>query len=152
MSQTPESIIRLGRALFRAQAKGFGIRRADLRSHFYLVGKTGTGKSTLLERMVAQDATGTTGAAVLDPHGSLVGGILKHLPADARAQALHLDVPDPSLRWTFNPLSGIPEDRHAFAVAGLVEVFRKLWTSDCGPRLEHLLRNVVFTWIERFCG
>jgi DNA helicase HerA-like ATPase len=111
----------------------------------YVIGKTGTGKSTLLKTLVLQDMEHGEGLALFDPHGDLAEEVVSLVPAERRADLIYLNVPDQSFVWHFNPFAGIPEEKHALAVAGMVEVFKKLWPDEWGPRLEHLLRNVVFT-------
>jgi DNA helicase HerA-like ATPase len=144
----PDSITYIGRTTFRNAGISFGIRQRDRRSHFYAIGKTGTGKSTLLYMMAGQDAVNGRGFALFDPHGDLAER-LRALASKERANDLiYLNAADPALSWTFNPFAGVPEDKRALAAAGLVEVFKKLWPDDWGPRLEHLLRNVVYTLLE----
>jgi type IV secretory pathway TraG/TraD family ATPase VirD4 len=126
----------------------FGIRRADRRSHMYVIGKTGTGKSTLLKTLVLQDIAAGEGLALFDPHGDLAEEVVSQIPASRRGDLMYLNVPDRSFVWHFNPFAGIPEEKRALAASGMVEVFKKLWPDEWGPRLEHLLRNVVFTLLE----
>ena len=127
----------------------FGIRQIDRRSHIAIIGKTGTGKSALLQNIVCQDIRAERGGALLDPHGDLVRAVLRCVPDSRRQNIAILDAADPSLRYRFNPFAGITPSQRALAAAGLVEVFKKIWSDDWGPRLEHLLRNVVFTLLER---
>lgn len=127
----------------------FGIRQFDRRSHIAIVGKTGTGKSALLQNIVCQDVLAGRGGALLDPHGDLIRAVLKRLPDTRRQNVVLLDAADSSLRFRFNPFAGVVSKQRALAVAGLVEVFKKIWSADWGPRLEHLLRNVLFTLLER---
>lgn len=124
----------------------FGIKQADRRSHMYVIGKTGTGKSTLLKTMVLQDVAAGRGLAVFDPHGDLVEEVLSSVPPHRRSDVVHLDTPRGN--WTFNPVSGVKPGQEALATAELIEVFKKIWVDDWGPRLEHLLRNVLFTLFE----
>lgn len=112
----------------------------------YIIGKTGTGKSTLLKSMVLQDIAAGRGLALLDPHGDLVQDVLNHIPAEERGSIVCLDTPKGN--WTFNPLADVEPGQEALAVAEFIEVFRKIWTDEWGPRLEHLLRNVLFTLLE----
>lgn len=126
----------------------FGIRRADRRNHMYVIGKTGTGKSTLLKTLMLHDMRAGEGLALFDPHGDLAEEVVAQVPSERRRDLVYLNVPDTSDVWHFNPFAGIPKDRRALAVAGMVEVFKKIWLEDWGPRLEHLLRNVVFTLLE----
>jgi hypothetical protein len=140
------NITYLAETNFRNVRKPFGIRQADRRFHIYIVGKTGTGKSTLLRTMVLQDVAKGRGLALFDPHGDLVEGILNRTPFGRRSDVIYLDATEPN--WTFNPLADVTAGQEGLAVAELIEVFRKIWVDDWGPRLEHLLRNVLFTLLE----
>jgi type IV secretory pathway TraG/TraD family ATPase VirD4 len=133
---------------YRGTRQCFGIKRPDRRSHMLIIGKTGTGKSTLLRTLVAQDLRHGEGLALFDPHGDLVESVLPLIPQERQADLVYLDTPNLSRPWFFNPFAGVAQDRKSLAAGGMVEVFRKLWPDDWGPRLEHLLRNVVFTLLD----
>jgi hypothetical protein len=148
MSEQDDRITYFGKTSHRNAGIHFGIRERDRRSHFYVVGKTGTGKSHLLRNMSAQDIAAGCGCALFDPHGDLVSSVRRSMATAREDDLMYLDLTDPALRWRFNPLAGIDAANRALGAAGLVEVFRKLWPDDWGPRLEHLLRNVVFTLLE----
>jgi len=137
-----------GRTTFRNAGVPFGIRRSDRRYHFYAIGKTGMGKSTLLATLLRQDIVAGEGFALFDPHGDLVDKVLSFVPDDRLKDLIHLDVPDSTLKWSFNPFAGVRDDQRALAAAGIIESFRSIWPDDWGPRLEHLLRNVAFTLLE----
>jgi len=98
--------------------------------------------------MIAQDIRAGEGCALFDPHGDLVASVRAFVPPEREKDLVYLDLSDPELRWRFNPLAGIRAEKRPLAAAGLVEVFKKLWPDDWGPRLEHLLRNVIFTLLE----
>ena len=138
----------LARTNHRNQGTLFGIRQLDRYSHLYIIGKTGTGKSTLLKTMLAQDIEAGVGCALFDPHGDLASQVRTNIPSEHEQNLIYLDAADPSLGWRFNPFANIHLESRALAAAGLVEVFKKLWPDDWGPRLEHLLRNVVYTLLE----
>ncbi len=112
----------------------------------YVIGKTGTGKSTLLRTLVLQDILNDRGLALFDPHGDLVADVFDSVPEARQRDIVYLNTPEGN--WTFNPLSGVRAGEEALAVAELIEVFRKIWADDWGPRLEHLLRNVLFTLFD----
>jgi len=139
----------LGRTTYRGTRRTFGIRNADRRAHMYIVGKTGTGKSTLLETMLVQDLTAGEGCAVLDPHGDLVDRLIRRVPDSRRGDLIYLDVADAAQPWGFNPLAGVRLDKRPLAASGLLEVFKKLWLDSWGPRVEHLLRNTLLALLDQ---
>lgn len=134
---------------FRNQMTPFGIKEADRRAHMYLIGKTGTGKSTLIERLILQDIKAGRGAALLDPHGDLVERVLARMPGQRQSDVIYFDVPDPKQGLGFNPLSNVPQSKRSLAASGLVGVFRKLWSDSWGPRLEHILRNALLLLLDQ---
>jgi type IV secretory pathway TraG/TraD family ATPase VirD4 len=133
----------------RNDRRVFGIRRRDRRSHMWIVGKTGTGKSTLLENLIRQDIGHGEGVAVLDPHGDLVERVFRDVPARRRKDVVYFNVPDREHPIGWNPLDGVPAEKRSLVAAGLLEVFKKLWTDSWGNRLEHILRNALFTLLEQ---
>lgn len=150
IQMNPEKAVTyLGRTNTARNPTVFGIRQTDRRSHIAIVGKTGTGKSALLQNIVCQDILAGRGGALLDPHGDLIRAVLKRIPESRRQNVLILDAADRALRYRFNPFGNIAPSQQALAAAGLIEVFKKIWSDDWGPRLEHLLRNVVFALLER---
>jgi len=139
----------IGRTDFRGERRPFGMRVADRRHHLYLVGKTGTGKSTLLESLIRQDLMHGHGLALLDPHGDLVARVLARLPAARERDLVFLDAPNPELEWGFNPLRGVPPGKRVVAASGLLEVMKKIWADSWGPRLEHILRNALLALLDQ---
>src|SRR5215475_14179689 len=89
---------------FRNERKEFGIKRADRRAHMYIIGKTGTGKSTLLETLIRQDIENGEGVALLDPHGDLVEKVLGAVPEQRKHDLIFFNVPDWKNPLGFNPL------------------------------------------------
>src|SRR3989344_2805915 len=145
----PNRITYFARTNYRGESKPFGIKQRDRLSHVYVIGKTGTGKATLLETMMLQDLDNGIGFALLDPHGDLVERIAAHLPESRKGGVLYLDVAERSCAWGYNPLERVPQEKKSVAVSGLLEVFRKLWPDFWGPRLEHILRNVLFVLLDQ---
>lgn len=139
----------LARTNFHSDARLFGIRQADRRAHMYIVGKTGTGKSTLLETMIGQDISSGKGLALLDPHGDLVERIWARVPKERRGESLYFNVPDRAHPISFNPLERVPAERRPLAASQLLEAFKKLWASFWGPRSEHILRNALLALLEQ---
>lgn len=132
----------------RSPYRRFGIRQADRHFHMYLVGKTGTGKSTLLETLAREDLRAGRGLAVLDPHGDLVARLAAAIPAERQADCLFLDAPNPAQPFGYNPLRKIRKDKIPLAASGLMESFQKLWTEAWGVRMEHVLRNALYALLE----
>jgi GTPase SAR1 family protein len=133
---------------FRNKAVVFGIKRSDRRAHLYILGKTGTGKSTLLEALMLDDLKQGYGFALLDPHGDLVKKIKSRIPWSRRDDLIDFDVADKSQPYGFNPLANVSADKRPLACSGLIQVFRHLWADSWGPRLEHILRNSLLTLLD----
>jgi hypothetical protein len=114
-----------------------------------LVGRTGTGKSTMMLGMIASDANGPEGFALLDPHGDLAETAAGLIPAWRQRSAIHFNPADPGNQITFNPLEvPSPEQRH-LVVADLIAIFNRIWERSWGPRLEYILRNVLMALTEK---
>jgi type IV secretory pathway TraG/TraD family ATPase VirD4 len=127
----------------------FGILSEDRFSHLYVLGKTGTGKSTLLENMAVQDLEHGNGFALIDPHGELADRIASRIPKPRQSDVIYLDASDPSQPYGYNPLRHVREDRIALAASGFLEVFKKMWPDAWGVRMEHILRNILMALLER---
>lgn len=137
------------RTNFRHEYKTFGIKQADRRAHTYVIGKTGTGKSTLLERLVEHDMCSGQGLALIDPHGDLVERVLTRIPDERKHDLIYFDVSDSVRPLAFNPLEArIPAVR-ALVASGLLDVFKKIWADSWGPRMEHVLRNALLTLLDQ---
>jgi type IV secretory pathway TraG/TraD family ATPase VirD4 len=127
----------------------FGIYRKDRRSHMYIVGMTGTGKSTLLLNMIKQDIENGEGVAVLDPHGDLVETALQLVPEKRQKDVIYFNVPDANLRYSFNPLRNVPPKDRPLVASELIDIFKKIWDDFWGPRLEHILRNALLALLDQ---
>lgn len=133
---------------FRNHQSPFGIKQADRRAHLYLLGKTGTGKSTLLETFMMEDVRRGHGFAVLDPHGDLIQKIKAQIPEERREDVIDFDVPDAKQPYGFNPLAKVPVEKRTLAASGLIQVFKHLWLDSWGPRLEYILRNCLLSLLD----
>ncbi|MFH0853899.1 MAG: CxxC-x17-CxxC domain-containing protein, partial [bacterium] len=133
---------------FRNQKRRFGIKRDDRRRHMYLIGKTGMGKSTMLENMIVDDIRSGKGVAVVDPHGDLVEKVMNYIPSKRINDVINFDPSDMDYPIAFNPLETIdPRYKHLIC-SGLISVFKKLWADSWGPRLEYLLRNAILALLD----
>ena len=120
------------------------LSRSDLRRHLYIIGKTGTGKSTLLYNLMLADLVGGHGFALLDPHGDLATAIADATPAwRIEHGVIYLDPSDLSHPVGFNPLNGVPLDQRPLTAAHVVAAFQHIWGASWGPRLEYILTNAL---------
>jgi len=133
---------------FRNQLNSFGIKQADRRAHMYLIGKTGTGKSTLLETLMLADLRSGRGFALLDPHGDLVKKLKERIPENRLDDLIDFDLTNKDQPFGFNPLANVAIDKRPLACSGLIQVFKHLWADSWGPRLEYILRNSLLTLLD----
>lgn len=133
---------------YRDIRKLFGIKEKNRRAHIYIIGKTGTGKSTLIENMVVSDIKDGNGVALIDPHGDLAGKILTLIPQERISDVIYFNPADIDYPIAFNPLEQIHADFHDLVASGLIAVFKKIWADFWGPRLEHILRYSIMTLLE----
>ncbi len=111
--------------------------------HLYIVGQTGTGKSTLLLNLVAQDLATGRGIALLDPHGDLAEAAVGLLPRRRGDDLVYFDPADLARPIGFNLLARLPEDHRPLVADGVVGAYRAIWPDFWGPRLEHILAHAV---------
>lgn len=132
----------------RQKAVPFGIKQVDRLLHTYILGKTGVGKSSLMENLAMGDLASGRGFALIDPHGDLAERM--HLAAHrAGRSAIYLDAATPGQPFGFNPVRRVREDKIPLAVNGLLDAMKKLWGDAWGVRMEHVLRNSIYALIER---
>lgn len=143
------TITQFARITFRNDNRLFGIRDDDRFAHIYIIGKTGTGKSTLLETMALQDLRRGAGIALIDPHGDLVERIVAGIPDNRQRDIVYLNAFDPNQPFGYNPLRHVREDRIGLAASGFLEIFKKMWPDAWGVRMEHILRNVLMALLEQ---
>ncbi len=138
----------LGDTDYRGDSIRFGIVEEDKFRHMYIVGKTGTGKSTFINNMIISDMKADKGICVLDPHGELVDDLLEHIPSHRINDVILFDVGDSEYPIGFNLLQAENEDEKNRIASGVVSTFQKLFDNSRGPRLEYILRNVVLSIID----
>ncbi|MFH2109619.1 MAG: type IV secretion system DNA-binding domain-containing protein [Patescibacteria group bacterium] len=149
-----ENCTYIGRTTFRDRQVKFGIKNDDVKSedrcrHTYLVGKTGTGKSTIFENMIIQDMKNGNGVGVMDPHGELVEHILRNVPDNRINDVIVLDPSDAQYPVGLNLLECSNPAQKNLMASGLLSVFKKHFGQiSWGPRLEYLLNNAILTLLE----
>jgi DNA helicase HerA-like ATPase len=142
-------VTNFARINFRNDDRMFGIKDEDRFSHVYIIGKTGTGKSTLIETMALQDIERGRGCAVIDPHGDLVERIASGTSLSGRTDVIYFNAADPLQPYGYNPLRQVRAEFRTLAASGLMEVFKKMWADSWGVRMEHILRNVLLALLEQ---
>jgi hypothetical protein len=133
------------RAEFKNRPTTFGIKKQDRRKHMYIIGKTGTGKSTLIANMAINDMKNGEGMAVVDPHGDLTDILLDYVPANRINDVALLDPADLDYPFYLNPLEVKNPAYRELVASGIVSIFYKLYHMSWGPRLEYILRNTILT-------
>lgn len=129
--------------------QGLSFTREERERHIYIVGKSGSGKSTALFNLAMQDIEDGEGVALIDPHGDLAEAVADCIPRHRTNEVCYIDASDTVRPVGFNPLAGIPPERQALAASGIVSAFKHLWGDSWGPRLEHFLYHGVATLIAR---
>ena len=143
-----EDITVIGETNFRNQNRKFGIKTADRSRHVYVVGKTGTGKTTLLENMAIQDIQRGHGLAVVDPHGEFAEKMLDFVPSNRVNDVIYFNPADLDYPIAFNAIEKVsPEYRHLVA-SGLMGVFKKIWPDVWSARMEYILHNTILALLE----
>ncbi|NCF75298.1 MAG: type IV secretion system DNA-binding domain-containing protein [Xanthomonadaceae bacterium] len=133
---------------FRNRKKKFGIKTDDRRRHIYLIGKTGMGKTTMMENMIYHDIQTGKGVALVDPHGDFVEKIIDFVPARRINDVVYFNPSDVEHPIAFNILESMTPESKNIAASGLIGIFKKLWADSWGPRLEYLLRNAILALMD----
>lgn len=138
----------IARSEFKNRVATFGIKKKDRRRHVYIIGKTGTGKSTLIANMAINDLRNRQGMAVVDPHGDLTEILLDYIPSYRINETAYLDPSDTEHPFHLNPLEVKNPAHKELVASNIVAIFYKLYSYSWGPRLEYILRNTILTLME----
>lgn len=133
---------------FRHLTHRFGIKKKDRRLHMYAIGKTGTGKSTMLENMIIDDIKKGRGVAVVDPHGELINHIINYIPSERINDVIYFNPADREWPIGFNVLESVDPDLKNIVASGVVGIFKKIFGESWGPRLEYILRNAILALLD----
>ena len=126
----------------------FGIRTDDRSRHMYLIGKTGMGKSTVLENMTIQDIQNGNGFAFIDPHGKTADLFLEYIPEDRIKDVIYFAPFDTDFPISFNVLEDVGFDKRHLVVNGLMSAFKKIWVDAWSARMEYILNNTLLALLE----
>lgn len=144
----PNDATFFGLTNFRGVQTEFGIRRDDRRRHLYVVGKSGSGKSKLLETFIIEDILKGKGVCVMDPHGDLIQDIIKYIPKEKAKDIIYFNVADIEWPIAFNPLENVSMDMKQQVTQGLIEVFEKFFGGDWSPKIEHVFRYTTLAMLD----
>src|SRR4030042_705091 len=133
---------------FRGQEKVFGIKADDRRRHFYVVGKTGTGKTNMIQKMAIQDIHSGRGGAIVAPPGEFAETVIKAIPSGRINDVIYFNPADQEYPIAFNVMEKVGAEYRHLVASGLVGVFKKIWADSWGPRLEYILRNAILALLE----
>jgi hypothetical protein len=148
LTDPPNTLTTLGEAVYRGHRTKFGIRLDDRRRHVYTLGKTGMGKTTLLENMIFSDIQAGKGVAVIDPHGDLAEVVPQFVPKKRSNDVVLFDPADRDFPLSFNVLDCPDPNQRSLVASGLMSVFTKLWPGMFSGRMEHILRNTLLALLE----
>ncbi len=133
------------KTIFKNHDTIFGIKDKDRRRHVWTIGKTGTGKSTLIANMAIDDIKKGRGLAVIDPHGDLCEIILDYIPKSRINDVVYFNPADKDYPIVINPLEVTNKEEAELVVSGIVSIFNKIFGFSWGPRLEYILRTTLLT-------
>ena len=148
MPEKKEEINFFAKTNFRNKEQPFGIKTDDRRRHFYTLGKTGMGKTSMIQNMAIQDIRNGNGVAIVDPHGEFAEECLKAVPKERIKDVIYFNPADLDFPVALNIMEKVdPEYRHLVS-SGLIGIFKKLWADSWGPRLEYILRNAILALLS----
>lgn len=148
MAFDPEKITIFAKTDARGQNMPFGIKAKDRTRHMYVIGKTGMGKSTLLENMAVQDIKNGEGMAFIDPHGATAETLLDYIPEERKDDVLYFAPFDSENPVAFNVMEDVGADKRHLVVSGLMSVFKKIWIDAWSARMEYILQNTLLALLE----
>ena len=147
MTMNDDKVI-FAQANFRNKLVKFGIKIDDRRRHMYVIGKTGMGKTTMLENMVVSDIRAGRGVGVIDPHGEFAEKILDFIPEERLDDVIYFDPNDMNYPIPFNPLESVGSEYRHIVASGIMGVFKKIWPDVWSARMEYILNNSLLALLE----
>ena len=146
--ENPERVTYFAATDARGKYIPFGIKSKDRDRHMYVIGKTGMGKSTLLENMAIQDIRNGEGFAFIDPHGGTVDRLLDYIPKERIKDVVYFAPFDLDRPIAFNVMEDVGYDKRHLVVSGLMATFKKIWEDAWSARMEYILTNTLLALLE----
>lgn len=143
-----EDICLFGQTFYRNQLRRFGIKTDDRRRHMYVIGKTGMGKTTVMENMVLNDIYKGHGVGIVDPHGDFAEKIIDFIPPHRINDVVYFNPGDVDNPIGFNVLEVTTEEQKHLIAAGLMGIFKKIWPDVWSSRMEYILNNTVLALLD----
>jgi CxxC-x17-CxxC domain-containing protein len=143
-----EEVTFFGDTTFRNQRRKFGIKTDDRRRHIYLVGKTGMGKTVMMENMAIQDIQQGKGVGFIDPHGEAAEKLLDFIPQNRVNDVIYFNPADLDFPIAFNVMEKVDVAHRHLVASGLMGVFKKIWPDVWSARMEYILNNCVLALLE----
>jgi CxxC-x17-CxxC domain-containing protein len=137
-----------GETNFRNINKKFGIKLDDRRRHVYVVGKTGMGKTAMLQNMAIQDIQNGKGIGFVDPHGEAAEELLDFVPSDRINDVVYVNPADLDYPIAFNVMESVGLEYRHLVAGGLMGVFKKIWPDVWSARMEYILNNSILALLE----
>jgi len=138
----------LGQATFRDKNVLFGIKRRDRRQHVYILGKSGTGKSSLMFNMIIQNIANGDGVCMVDPHGENVEAVLSAIPPHRVKDVVYFNPADTDFHIGFNVLETVDSKYKHLVASGLMGIFTKIWANAWSARMEYILNNAILALLD----
>jgi energy-coupling factor transporter ATP-binding protein EcfA2 len=133
---------------YRNQKTKFGIKAKDRAKHMYIIGKTGVGKSTLMENLAIQDIQNDEGIIFIDPHGSSAVKLLEYIPRHRIDDVIYFAPHDTDFPLAFNPLEEVPKEKRSAIAGGIVGTMKKIWPDSFSTRMEYILMYTLLSLLE----
>lgn len=146
--EVKEQVNVIAETVYKNRPVKYGLLRNDRRRHVYVIGKTGTGKSTLLANMAINDLKHNEGMCIIDPHGDLVETLLDYIPKHRINDVIYFDPADTERTVQINLFEGENVVHRELIASGIISVFQKLYGYSWGPRLEYIFRNALLTLLK----
>ena len=146
--ENPDRVTYFAATDSRGKRTPFGIKAKDRSRHMYVIGKTGMGKSTLLENMAIQDIQNGEGLAFIDPHGGTADKLLDYIPAHRMNDVVYFAPFDLDQPIAFNVMEDVGYDKRHLVVSGLMATFKKIWLDAWSARMEYILSNTLLALLE----